>query len=370
MINKQRLLNTFIELLEINSPSFREHEIALVITNQLKNCGFDVFLQDYGQSINLIATKRGTDRNSPGIILNAHMDTVEETNGLDYSIDDTKIQSIGATILGADDKSGIAQILEALRVINETKLPHGDIEVVFTSAEEKGLCGAKNLDFSLLKGRHALVLDCSGSVGQLITAAPTHITYTMTIRGKASHAGIEPEKGISSIRVASEIISSIPDGRIDEFTTANVGVINGGSATNVVPLQTTIRGEMRSHNQQTLNMLKDEIFNTALEVTNKRKAQLKIDETLEYEAFSIDSEDPFLRLLKEVYRECGITPKLTITGGGSDANIFNKAGIKAINISNGMQSVHSKEEFILLDDLVKGAEIVLATINKLYKSNL
>ncbi len=362
MINRDRLIDHFTKLIKINSPSFNERGIATTIEAQLRICGCEVFFQDYGESINLIAYKKGTNPQASTLVLNAHMDTVEDTEAIRFEVTEDIIRSTGPTILGSDDKSGIAQILEALRVIDETSIPHGDIEVVLTSAEEKGLVGAKHLDSSLIKGRNALVLDSGGPVGNVIIGAPTHITYSMTINGKAAHAGIEPEKGLNSIRVASEVIASIPDGRIDPSTTANVGVINGGTATNIVPKETTIRGEFRSHSRETLVQLRQDIFEIARAIAQRFSAQIEIKDTVEYESFLIDEADPFLRLVAEAHQRCGITPIFTITGGGSDANIFNSKGIRAINISNGMQKVHSPEEFILIDDLIKGAEVIVEVI--------
>jgi len=365
MINKDRIIDTFARLLRINSPTFQEHEIIEYIKGELSKQGFQVYIQEYGQSANLIARKKGTLFDCPTIILNAHTDTVEDTSSIEFENNGIHFKSTGKTILGSDDKSGIAQIIEAVRVISENNIPHGTIEIVFTSAEEKGLIGAKNLDTTLIEGKYALVLDCSGPVGNLIIAAPTHITYTMTIIGKSAHAGIEPEKGINAIRVASEIIMAIPDGRIDEYSTANVGVINGGSATNIVPKEVVLRGEIRSHNKEVINSNWDFLTSKAYEITDKYKAGLKIDKTIEYEAFRIKEDEPFLITIQDAYKRCAINPCLTITGGGSDANIFNQNGIKAINISNGMQSVHSQDEFILLEDLIKGAEVVLEVIRQM-----
>ncbi|MCX8068961.1 MAG: M20/M25/M40 family metallo-hydrolase [Thermodesulfovibrionales bacterium] len=365
MINKERIIDTFTRLIKINSPSFDEHKLINFIKEELYSLGLQVHIQDYGQSSNLIAFKKGNLTFAPTLILNAHTDTVESTEEIDFVIDNEKIKSSGKTILGSDDKSGIAQIIEAIRVIDEMKINHGDIELVFTSAEEKGLIGAKNLDTSLLKGRHAIILDCSGPVGNIIVAAPTHLTYTMKIKGKSAHAGIEPEKGINAIRIASEIINSIPDGRLDEITTANIGFINGGSATNIVPESVVVKGEIRSHDRVTLDKNWQIIPNKAEEITKKRGAELDLNAVIEYESFRIDENDDFLNLIKEVYKTSGLKPLFTITGGGSDANIFNKNGIKAINLSNGMQAVHTKEEFIMIDDLIKGAEVIVEIIKRM-----
>jgi tripeptide aminopeptidase len=360
-INRKRLISTFTGLIEINSPSFNEKKIGNFLAQKLTRAGCHVRFQDYGQSFNLIAVKRGK-KGIPPLMLSAHMDTIEPTDGIEFRVEKDRVKTTGETVLGADDKSALAQIIETVTVLNESNIPHGDIEIVFSSAEEKGLHGARKLDFAKIASRHALVLDAGGSVGSIIVGAPTHIRYTMTIIGRSAHAGIEPEKGISSIKVAAEIISKVPDGRIDDETTANIGIIDGGTATNVVPKETVIRGELRSHNRKTLESVKKAVFGTARNIAAKRKAKAVISNDLEYTAFRISKNEPFLKYLGNVFHECSVTPEYVRTGGGSDANIFHQHGIVAINISNGMQKVHSQEEFILLADLYKGAEITLKAV--------
>lgn len=364
-INRQRLIDTFVELIKINSPSFDEREIAGVLAKKLEGAGCTVDMQEYDRSFNLIAFKKGSKPNTPTILLSAHMDTIEPTEGISFSIDDDLIRTTGDTVLGADDKSALAQIIEAITVLHEDNIPHGDIEIAFTSAEEKGLHGAKNLDFSRLGSRHALVLDSGGKVGNLVIAAPTHITYEMTITGRAAHAGIEPEKGISAIRVASKIIAEVPDGRIDAETTANIGRIKGGTATNVVPKEVIINGELRGHSTEVIQRTKDAIFKTAKTIAEKNHAKIHIEEQEEYRSFKVDNDEPFLKFLDGVFKKCGIKPVHVVTGGGSDANIFNHHGIKTINISNGMQNVHSTDEFIYLKDLCNGCLVVLNTLLEL-----
>lgn len=364
-INQDRLIETFTDLIRINSPSFNEREIGDFLKKRLEYTGCHVEFQEYDRSFNLIATKKGTNPNIPSLLLSGHMDTIEPTEGITFSIEEGVIRTTGNTVLGADDKSSLAQILEVLTVINEKEVPHGDLEIVFTSAEENGLFGAKNLDFTRLRSKHALVLDSSGNVGSIVTAAPTHHTYEMKITGKSAHAGIEPENGISAIRVAARIISEVPDGRINAGTTANIGVIKGGTATNVVPKEVIIKGELRSQNEGDLEKTKQALFNTAETVAKQSGAQLEIAGREEYKAFRIDENDPFLRFLDEIYKECGLEPVHTTTGGGSDANIFNQNGIMAINISTGMQKVHSTEEHIHIKDLFNGSVVVLSAIASL-----
>lgn len=366
-INKERLLATFTELLKVNSPSFNEKEIGALLQRKLRERGCRVTVQEYDKSFNLIAFKKGNMPKVRPLLLSGHMDTIEPTGGIKFDIKADRICSTGNTVLGADDKSALAQILEALSVLQEKNLPHGDLEVVFTSAEEKGLFGAKNLDFKRIRSRFALVLDSSGSVGKLVVAAPTHITYEMRIIGKASHAGIEPEKGISAIRVAAEVISAVPNGRISADTTANIGMVKGGTATNVVPKEVVIHGEMRGHDDKALQNIRRDIFDTAGRIVKKNKAEISISEHEEYKSFRIDEDDGFLRFMDGVAKSCRTIPTHVITGGGSDANIFNRQAIKTINLSTGMQKVHSNEEYILLKDLYKGSLLALTAITEFVK---
>jgi tripeptide aminopeptidase len=358
-INRERLTETFIELIRINSPSYEEAKLGEVLIRKLSALGCETVTQDYGKSFNVIAGLKGTMPKVQPLLLCAHMDTIEPTEGMSFALESDRIRCTGDTVLGADDKSALAQIIEALTVIRECGIPHGDIEIVFTSAEEKGLNGSSNLDFSKLKSHYALVPDSGGSVGSLVTAAPTHLTYEMRIAGRAAHAGIEPENGINAIRVAAGIIGLVPDGRIDPLTTANIGIIKGGTATNVVAKETVINGEIRGHDTNKIEEIRHKIFDTAGTVAGQYGADLNISVVKEYSAYRIEEGDDFLRFLSGVYNKCGIEPVFKTTGGGSDANVLNSRGIKAINISNGMQRVHSSEEFILLQDLYDGCRVVL-----------
>jgi tripeptide aminopeptidase len=364
LINRDRLVETFVELIGIDSPSFGERELSALLAARLRAAGCTVEMQEYGRSLNLIAFKKGPVPDALPIMLSAHMDTIEPTGGITFSVDEERIRTTGKTVLGADDKSALAQIIEAMTVIHEKCLSHGDIEIVLSSAEERGLVGAKHLDFGRLRSRHALVLDSSGEVGKIITASPTQVTYEMAITGRSAHAGIEPERGINAIRVASLIISGAPDGRIDEETTANVGIIQGGTATNVVPKEVVVHGEVRSHNAVSLEETKQRIFGTAKKTAAKNHAGVRITEKEEYRSFRIGSDEPFLKFLEGVYRDCAVEPVYAITGGGSDANVFHRNGIMAVNISTGMQNVHSTDEFIEIRDLVKGCLVTLKTVTE------
>jgi tripeptide aminopeptidase len=357
-INGKRLLNTFIDLIRINSPSFDEKKVGEYLAHKLERAGCSVRFQDYKKSFNLIAVLKGNRKCLP-LMLSAHMDTIEPTTGISFAVEIDRVRSNGNTVLGADDKSALAQIVEVVTVLHEKKIPHGDMEIVLSSAEEKGLVGARNLDYAKIRSRHALVLDSSGPVGGIVVGAPTHLRYRMTVIGKSSHAGIEPEKGVNSIKIAAKIIASAPDGRIDDDTTANIGIIEGGTATNVVPKTTVILGEIRSHSRKTLVETKKAIFENARRIARKYNARLTIENETEYSAFRVPKRDPFLKFLCQAYQELGIETSLLKTGGGSDANVFHQNGIMAINIANGMRQVHSPDEYILLDDLYQGASVIL-----------
>ncbi|NTU41994.1 MAG: M20/M25/M40 family metallo-hydrolase [Nitrospirales bacterium] len=361
-INRQRLLETFIELIEINSPSFQEERIGELLVRKLIHAGCQVEMQRYDRSFNIIAKKKGSFADAMPLLVSGHMDTIEPTEGIELSVDDKIVKSTGNTVLGADDKSALSQILEALQVLHEHEIPHGEIEVVLTSAEEKGLSGAKNLDYSKISSRHGIVLDAVGEVGKVVVAAPQHITYEMRVTGKAAHAGAEPEKGISAITAAARIISVLPDGRISGNTTANVGMIRGGTATNVVPREVVIHGELRSRDLTELEETRQKIFQTAATAAQQNNVELIIREEKEYNSFRIDEKDPFLQFLAESFRKCGIEPDFVEVGSGSDANIFNAQGIKTINLSNGMSRIHTKEEQITINDLHDGCRVLVEAI--------
>ncbi|MBF0553462.1 MAG: M20/M25/M40 family metallo-hydrolase [Nitrospirae bacterium] len=364
-INPARLMDIFIELIQIDSPSYSEREIAARLTKHLIVLGLSVEIQEYGKSFNLIGRMTGTVRGVAPVMLSSHMDTVESTKGLKLIREGGIVKTDGSTILGADDKSGIAEILEALYVLKDQGLPHGDIEVVLTSAEERGLIGAKNLDFDSLKSRIALVLDSSGSIGRVVLAAPTHDIYEMRITGRAAHAGIEPERGTSAIKAAAKIIAAVPDGRIDPNTTANIGTIQGGTATNIVPREVIITGEIRSHDTDVLQRTKKAIFDTARRLAKKNQVKIEIGENRQYHGFHISESDEFIRLVKDVCEDLLITPEFIVYGGGSDANIFNRNGIKSLVISSGMQMPHTTDEYIKEEDLSKAALMLLGILKVL-----
>lgn len=359
--NTERLINTFLDLVRISSPSWREAGVIDYIVGFAKSLGIEYRLFPCGESHNLVLSVPGTvDR--PPFLLSAHMDTVVPCERVVPVVQGAKIASDGTTILGSDDKSAIAMFLEALRVIREQNIPHAPFEIVFSCAEELGLLGIKGFDMAHLKARRGFVFDSGGPVGLVITRAPYHLKGEIAVRGKAAHAGMEPEKGISAIRVLSEIITRLPNGRLNAGTTMNVGTIAGGRETNIVAEDASCRLEIRSMDNPTLKKYEKLVKETAGSVAAKYGARQKATFHLEYSGFTIRETEPVAKIASGALERIGIKPQFIASGGGSDTNIFNKAGIRTINLSCGMREVHTKKEYITKKDLINGARLVLAII--------
>ena len=375
MIHNDRLKNLLIELVQIDSLSRKEYAIAMRLKREMEEIGAEVWMDDAGEKIggsvgNLIAHFRGNLSGSTPILLSAHMDTVVPAEGVVPVLENNILRSDGRTVLGGDDKSGIAIICEVLRVVREKRLPCSDIDVVFTICEEVGLLGAKCLDVSRLKARAGLVLD-SDSVGFLFTKAPAANRIEFHIRGLEAHAGVCPEKGISAIQVAAEGISRMRLGRIDEETTANIGLIQGGMAVNIIPNSLALKGEARSHNeekleQQTRHMLQcleEATSRYALELDGKRfQAAVEARIERDYDRMEIPDDSGIVQLVRAAARNLGMELKTLATGGGCDANIFNKKGLEVANLSTGMREIHTVKEWLDLNDLYISAEMVLEIV--------
>jgi len=369
MINKERMVKEFIELTAIDSLTRQERQMADCLKKKLQDMGYEVYEDDAGEKIggnagNLICSIKGT-KNVPAVLLTAHMDTVTPGIGKKAVIEGGYIKSDGTTILGGDDLAGVECILETVRTLKEQNIPHGDIQIAFSIAEEGGLLGAKNLDYSKIKAKYGLVLDSGGKIGSVAVNAPSQNKIEVVIKGKAAHAGMEPEKGISAIQIASEAISNMTLGRIDEETTANVGIISGGNATNIICDKVEIKAEARSRNlekleKQTAHM--KECFEKACE---KFGGSADIDISLAYPPFNIEKTAQIIKFLEKAAQNTGIELVLEATGGGSDTNIINSKGIQAVDISVGMDKVHSVEEQLLIDDLTKSAEFLIEVIKSI-----
>ncbi len=371
MIQEKRLINEFLELVRVGSESLKEGKFCNLVVEKLRELGTQVFLDKVGEKIgsdgsNIIAKING-DHNFPAILLNAHLDTVTPGTDIKPILENGTIKSDGTTILGADDKSGIAIILEVLRTLIAEKIPHPPIEIVFTLSEEIGLLGAKKLDYSLLNAKYGYSLD-TAYVDKVTTGAPSHNKISIKIYGIESHAGASPENGISAIELAGKAISMLKLGRIDEETTSNIGKIKGGTATNIVAGYVELEGEARSHKEEKLEREINRIVNAFKDVARKNRktidgklltATVREKVTHEYTKFNLPLESPVVQRVIKAGKRIGLDIQAEKGGGGSDANIFNEKGIPTCIIGTGMQKVHTKEEFIKTGDLILGAKLLL-----------
>jgi tripeptide aminopeptidase len=366
LIRSERLIKGFWELVQVDSVSGKERQLADLLFLKLSAMGLKVREDRAGYEVgsntgNIIGRLPGSGK-GPVLMLCAHMDTVEPGLNVEPVLADGVIRSSGDTILGADDKAGIATILEVLRVVSEQRIEHGGLEVVFTIWEEGGMFGAKNLEYNLLDACFGYVLDGNGPPGTIVTRAPSHEQIGITIRGKAAHAGINPEDGINAIKVASEAIAQMNLGRIDEETTTNIGIISGGMATNIIPDSVTIQGEARSLSTAKRRAQTARICQAIQKAAENYGAKADISTETIYNGFHLDKQSPPVKVALEAALGLGLKPRLEKTGGGSDANIFNSRGIPTAVLGIGMQKVHTTEEYIAVADLVKNARYLLEIV--------
>ncbi|MEG1312053.1 MAG: M20/M25/M40 family metallo-hydrolase [Romboutsia sp.] len=362
MLNRDRLINNFIDMVKIDSPSGQELEMATWLVEYLKERGIDAIIDNAGEGFggncgNLVAHIKGKDSENP-ICFAAHMDQVMPCLGVNPIIDGNIIKTDGKTTLGADDKAGIAAILEALEQVLVEKVNHRDIYLLFTASEEVGLRGAKKFNPKDLPCKDVVILDAGGATGVIAYKAPAQENIFVTFHGKKAHAGIEPEKGINAIVVASHAISNMNIGRIDEFTTSNIGKIEGGGATNIVTDEVAFTGEIRAHN---LKKLQEEIeymkkcceeaaikFNTTCEFKNENA----------YPSFELSKDSNVFKLSEKALKKAGINPIPMVIGGGSDANIIANLGYRCAILSLGMYEVHTVNEYINIDELYQAANVI------------
>mgnify|MGYP001164951532 FL=1 len=358
MINQDRLIKTFCDLVKIDSPSGHEEEISKDLNTRLTKLGFQVSLDSYG---NLIASEGG---HNP-FMLSAHMDTVEPGTGIIPKIESDRIISTSKTILGGDCKAGISAILEALESLKEDSSERIPVEVVFTREEELGLQGAANLDFSKINSKEAIVFDGEGAPNEIITISPTYFSFDITIEGRAAHAGVDPENGISSIHIAAELISKLPQGRLDHETTFNIGTIKGGNVRNSVPKDTIINGEFRSPNIETLDGLKMQVLEAVNQVKTKYKeANVENEIYTNFHAYKIENDNPLALRIASAIQSLGLKPKTKYSGGGSDANIFREKGINSVVVGMADHNMHTLSEYVTISELISAAKLCEILIKK------
>lgn len=365
-MNPNRLLDLFFDLVRIESPSRSERGMAERCRAELEPLGFSVRVDGSAERTgsdtgNLLAHLPGTAAGH--IVLSAHLDTVQPCAGIRPVVEDGVVRSAGDTILSADDKAGVAAILEGLRTVVEAGVPRPDVTVLLTTCEEQHLLGSGALaEGELPVGAPCYVLDADGEPGTVITGAPCHWTLNAAFQGRAAHAGVVPEAGASAVLMAARAVASMQLGRLDEATTANIGVIAGGCATNVVPESCTLAGECRSLYPERAEAQKRAMTEALEQAAAQLGGTVGVEWTKSYDAVLYDEDDPLVQGIVRAARAAGLQPSFRHSGGGSDANVLAARGVRAVTLGVGMADFHSTEEHIAVADLEGAARLVEALV--------
>ena len=358
MIRKERLLETLFDLIRIDSPSREESNIIEEVKTRLESLGVQCEIDSYG---NLLGHS-GYDN---PILLSAHLDTVEPGRGIHPRVDGLYIVSQDTAILGADCKAGVASVIEGITSLKEDGETGIDFEIAFTKEEEIGVVGARNLDYSKITSKEAIVFDGRGAVTQITSASPTHMRFEVNVKGRAAHAGVEPEKGVSAIKIASDLINRLPQGRIDDTTTFNTGILAGGSVTNAVPEVALIKGEFRSQNHDTIEMLRSRVKGVVNETQLEfPDSNIELNFELDYETYSRTGFEPSVVRVINALKTLGLKHKMIPSGGGSDGNIFISRGIDSAVIGTGSYNAHTVREYIVINELLDVARVCEQLLRK------
>ncbi len=358
-VSTERLISLFTDLAKIDGISRNEKKVKEFIVSNFNDFVDSIYEDGSADKLNsntgnLLIKVKGSDPDIPGVILSAHMDTISSTKFLNPIISDNKITSDGKTILGADNRLGIAIIFEVVRSLRENNARFGDIEIVLSVCEEIGLMGIKSFDFSLLKNKIAYVLDAGNAkVGTVINKAPSSLCFDIHILGVAAHAGIAPEKGINAIEMAAKGISKIPQGKIDKNTTLNIGVINGGDATNIVPDKVDVKGEIRSYVDKNVEKRWGRIQKVINHEVAKLSGTVEFDFKQDYKSFYIKPNSKILKIANDAFPS-GVL--LESSFGASDANIFNQNNIPSVVLGVGVWDPHTKDEYVVIDEIIQATQ--------------
>jgi tripeptide aminopeptidase len=362
------VLDLFTELCAIPSPPGEERAVADRVIGELRALGLEVQEDDAGVAIgssigNLLCRLPGRAAGGTPVFFCAHLDTVPPQGPLEPVVEEDVVRNAGGTILGADNKSAVVAMIEAARRIVEEGRPHPGVELLFTPKEEVGLLGAAAFDQTRLEAELGFVFDQAAPVGDVIMGAPYQRSMLVRFHGRPAHSGMVPEEGRSAIVAASKAIADLRLGRIDEETTANVGVIAGGNARNVVPEWCELEAEARSHDARKLADLVQEMLDTFAFAASVTECTLETEVSETYQGYRFKDSDPIVQLARTALERCGHELVPTLTGGGADANVFNAKGLPCLNLANGMMEIHTANEYIAVADLDAMVEVTLALVD-------
>ena len=375
-MNKERLLNTFLDLVKIYSPSRNEINVMKYITEKLEKLGVKYILHDhsaeYGGNTPVIIAKlekNCDDTNLEAISLSAHMDVVEPSKDLDVYVEDGLVKTRTETTLGGDDKGGVAIILETFESLVENNLPHNDVFAVITPSEEVGLLGAKSIKWEEIPdeftpAKDMLVLDNGGGADLVAVEGPCMYKINVHYEGASAHAGIEPEKGRSAILAMSKAIAKMRIGRLNDYTTSNIGSIISEFPTNVVPKDCKIRMEVRCLNEDEAKENVDNYVDIFEKTAKEFEVKCNIDIEYDYPPLKQIDSNVLLNRVLDAYNKVGVVAKPIKIGGGCDGNIYLKNGFNSVILGVGMYKIHTIEEYLVISDMEKTAEAVLEFITK------
>jgi tripeptide aminopeptidase len=362
------VVDLFTELAALPSPSGSERPVADVVVRYLRDLGLSVDEDAAGEQVgsnmgNLYCRVESTNGEGRPIFLCAHLDTVPPDGPIAPVIEDGVVRNAAGTILGADNKAAVAVMLEGVRrVLAETRR-HAGIELLFTPKEEVGLLGAAAFDHGRLHARIGYVYDQAAPIGDVILGAPYSHAMEVRFHGRAAHSGMYPEEGRSAIAAAARAIADLRLGRIDEETTANVGVIHGGTAGNIVPEWCTLDAEARSHDERKLIDLVQEMLDAFSFAAGIEDCEVETKISKSYRGYRFKRDDPVVRIAHAALERTGYTPRYGLSGGAADANVFNERGLACLNLANGMEDIHTPDERITVDDLEGMVEVTLALVD-------
>jgi tripeptide aminopeptidase len=362
------VLDLFLELAAISSPPGQERPVADVVLAYLRDLGLEVDEDGVGPRIdatagNLLCRLEPTLGEGTPVFLCAHLDTVPPSGPIEPVVEDGIVRNAAGTILGADDKSAVAVMLEATRRVVEERRQHAGLELLFTPKEEVGLVGAYAFDHTRLTAKVGYVYDQAAPVGEIVLGAPSSVAIDATFRGRAAHAGMYPEDGRSAIAAAARAIADMRLGRIDDETSANVGVVEGGTARNIIPDRCSVRAEARSHDEEKLADLVREMTETMAFAATLEECEVDTTVNRSYRAYRFKPGDTVVRLAVTALERTGHTPRFALSGGGADANVFNDRGLACVNLANGMTEIHTPDEHIAVADLDAMVDVTLALLD-------
>jgi tripeptide aminopeptidase len=361
------VLDLFTELAAIPSPPGEERRVADAVIRYLRDLGLRVDEDDAGATVgstmgNVYAGIGGAGEGTP-LFFCAHLDTVPPTGPIEPVVDDGVVRNAAGTILGADNKSAVAVMLEATRRVLAENRRHAGIELVFTPKEEVGLLGAAAFDHTRLNARIGYVYDQAAPIGDVILGAPYSHSMEVRFHGRPAHSGMYPEEGRSAIAAAARAIADLRLGRIDDETTANVGTIHGGTAGNIIPEWCTFLAEARSHDERRLQEVVQEMLDAIAFAAGLEDCEVETEVHKSYRGYRFRRDDEAVRIAHAALERSGFTPSYGLSGGAADANVFNERGLQCLNLANGMEDIHTPEERIAVDDLERMVDVTLALLD-------